>query len=68
MNTDKNKNKAWLCGKCQQAMILEKTTVKYLGGHFEVDLLKCPQCKMVLIDEALARGKMLEVEQNLEDK
>lgn len=68
MNIDQSKNKNWLCGKCQKPMMLEKTTVKYLGGTFEVDLLKCPDCKMVLIDEELARGKMLDVEQNLEDK
>jgi hypothetical protein len=30
--------------------------------------MQCPQCKMVIINEDLALGKMLEVEKGLEDK
>ena len=39
-----------------------------MEGNFEVDLPKCPSCHQVFIDEALALGKMKEVEEGLEDK
>lgn len=61
-------NIPWICDKCNEKLILEKTNVLYLDADFEVELWKCPKCKMVLIDEELARGKILEVEKSLEDK
>ncbi|WKY43709.1 DNA-binding protein [Eubacteriaceae bacterium ES2] len=68
MNSELNSAGNWKCGKCNESLVLEKTKVKYLEGSFEAELLKCPKCKMVLIDESLAIGKMLEVEKSLEDK
>ncbi|KAF5091229.1 MULTISPECIES: DVU_1557 family redox protein [Acetobacterium] len=59
---------AWRCDKCQQELELTKVKVKYMEGNFEVDLPKCPSCHQVFIDEALALGKMKEVEEGLEDK
>jgi len=58
----------WVCDKCQEELVIEKVTAKYLEGSFEVELHKCPKCKMVFISEDLALGKMLEVEKGLEDK
>lgn len=58
----------WVCDKCHESLVLQKVKVRYLDGNFEVDLLKCPVCNMVFINEALALGKMLEVEKSLEDK
>ena len=58
----------WICDKCREELIMEKTNILYIDANFEVELLKCPVCKMVYIDEELARGKMLEVEKALEDK
>ncbi len=58
----------WMCDKCQKALVAEKVKVRYLEGNFEVELLKCPTCKMVFISDELAMGKMLEVEKGLEDK
>ena len=58
----------WICDKCKKELVSEKVKVKYLDGNFEVELLRCPECKIVFIDEELARGKMLEVEKGLEDK
>jgi hypothetical protein len=45
-----------------------KVTVAYLGNQFTAELPQCPRCGMVLISEAMALGKMAEVEQILEDK
>jgi uncharacterized protein with PIN domain len=58
----------WVCDKCNQELELAKVKVRYLEGNFEVDLMKCPSCNQVYIDEALALGKMKEVEEGLEDK
>jgi len=66
-NQSKQQN-PWICDKCQVGLVTEKVKVRYLEGNFEVDLLKCPLCNMVFIDEELALGKMLEVEKGLEDK
>ena len=68
MKINKEEKTPWVCDKCNKELQLIKVKVIYLGGNFEVELMQCPQCKMVLIDEELALGKMLEVEKGLEDK
>jgi len=57
-----------MCARCKQPMVLANVTVSYLGNRFPYDLLKCPGCGKVHVPEGLATGKMLEVEQLLEDK
>jgi len=59
---------AWDCGRCGVPLQVSKVMVAYLGNAFPVDLLKCPSCGLVFVPEALALGKMLEVEKMLEDK
>lgn len=68
MKIDKDEKTPWLCSKCGTKLEPQLTKVRYLSGNFEVELLKCPKCKNVLITEELALGKMLEVEKGLEDK
>jgi hypothetical protein len=68
MNGDNKQNTPWLCDKCKKELVQKQVKVQYLGGNFEVELLKCPECNMVFISEELAVGKMLEVEKGLEDK
>ncbi|MGE4292847.1 MAG: DVU_1557 family redox protein [Desulfovibrio sp.] len=58
----------WRCEACDQALLPTSVNLEYLGSRFNVELPACPACGMVLIPEALARGKMHEVEQLLEDK
>jgi hypothetical protein len=58
----------WLCANCNIPLESGKVDVAYLDNAFPVDLLKCPNCGLVLIPEALALGKMVEVEKQLEDK
>ncbi|HMK42875.1 MAG TPA: hypothetical protein VK445_01920 [Dissulfurispiraceae bacterium] len=57
-----------VCEKCRVPMTLGKVTVSYLGSEFPVELLKCRTCGTVFVPEDLAVGKMLQVEQALEDK
>lgn len=58
----------WLCRTCQVSLEPGRVELHYLDNVFEVELPVCPQCSAVLIAEELAVGKMLEVEQLLEDK
>jgi hypothetical protein len=59
---------AWLCAHCGVGLETGKVKLSYLGKDFEHDLPRCPLCREVFIAEALALGKMLEVERALEDK
>ncbi|HTY98897.1 MAG TPA: hypothetical protein VMB75_03635 [Rhodocyclaceae bacterium] len=56
------------CARCQRPLEPGKVKASYLGNSFEVELLRCPGCGFVYVPEALALGKMLQVEQALEDK
>jgi hypothetical protein len=57
-----------ICCKCDLALVKSKVTATYLGSEFPVELWKCPGCGFVYVPESLATGKMLRVEQALEDK
>jgi RNase P subunit RPR2 len=57
-----------MCAKCRKPLVLGKVKASYLGNSFEVELPRCPDCGFVYVSEALALGKMLQVEQALEDK
>ena len=58
----------WICSRCEAALVPARTKLNYLSKTFEADLMNCPVCHKVFIGEKLALGKMLEVEQSLEDK
>ncbi len=58
----------WMCTNCGQPLKPGKVNISYLGNSFPVELLKCPDCGLVLIPEELALGKIAEVEKVLEDK
>lgn len=68
MNNKIENDVRWICDKCKEKLVLSNVKVAYLGGNFEVELLKCPRCSNVFIGEELALGRMLEVEKGLEDK
>lgn len=59
---------SWQCAGCSQALQPTKVDVSYMNSVFTVELMACPQCGVILVPENLAVGKMLEVEQLLEDK
>ena len=58
----------WTCGQCGEPLQLCSVKAAYMGNEFELELPGCPTCRMYLVFEELALGKMLEVEQLLEDK
>lgn len=61
-------NKVLICHKCQKELVLSKAFLSYLGHSFSTDLLKCPQCGEVYISEEMVKGRIAEVEMQLEDK
>jgi hypothetical protein len=56
------------CTGCDRDLEIASVTISYLGSSFQVDLPQCPVCGQVQVPEELALGKMVEVEQQLEDK
>jgi DNA-directed RNA polymerase subunit RPC12/RpoP len=59
---------SYVCAKCNKALVPRKVIASYLGSEFPIELWKCPECGKVLVPKELATGKMLQVEQALEDK
>jgi hypothetical protein len=59
---------AWVCGRCEVPLEVGKVKVAYLDTEQPVDLARCPRCGLVMVPEELALGRMVEVEQLLEDK
>lgn len=57
-----------VCFACGVPLEIGSVEASYLGQSFPVDLPRCPKCGFVYISEELASGKMLKVEQALEDK
>lgn len=58
----------WQCDRCRCDVVAGPVALAYMNNRFTTDLAYCPTCKTVLITEALAMGKMAEVEKVLEDK
>jgi hypothetical protein len=56
------------CAACDRALEPASVTIEYMGSAFQVDLPRCPSCGQVHVSEALALGKMNDVEKQLEDK
>lgn len=59
---------AWECGRCGLPLEFGPVKVAYLETEQPVDLARCPGCGLVMVPEVLALGRMVEVEQLLEDK
>jgi len=60
--------KVLICYKCKKRLVPQKTDFSYLGHSFYADILRCPECGQVFIPESMAKGRISEVEMQLEDK
>ena len=60
--------KKLICFKCQKELELKKTDFTYLGHSFFTEVPRCPECGQVFIPEELVRGRISEVEMQMEDK
>jgi len=56
------------CFCCNEPLISEKVFLTYLRSTFPTQLLKCPKCGLVYIDEEMVTTKAVEVEMVLEEK
>ncbi len=63
-----SEGEAVLCAKHGVPLEAGKVELTYQGHTFPVDILRCPVCGLTFIPEELAKGRMLEVEQTLEEK
>lgn len=57
-----------VCHRCRKELEPRKTDFTYLGHTFYADMLRCPECGEVFIPEETVRGRIAEVEMQLEDK
>jgi hypothetical protein len=57
-----------ICYACQKEMLPRMVEFGYLGHSFRAEALACPECGQVYIPEDLAKGRISEVEMQLEDK
>jgi predicted RNA-binding Zn-ribbon protein involved in translation (DUF1610 family) len=60
--------KMLICNRCRVELEAKKTYFEYLGHSFHADIPRCPECGEVYIPEDLAKGRIAEVEMQLEDK
>ncbi|MEI7594981.1 MAG: DVU_1557 family redox protein [Bacteroidota bacterium] len=60
--------KKLICVKCDKELELKKTDFTYLGYSFFTELPRCPECGLVHITEELVKGRISEVEMQMEDK
>ena len=63
---DEGKN--LICGICGTPLKKSKTDFKYLEYSFSADIPVCAGCGQVYVPPSLARGRIREVETQLEDK
>ena len=54
--------------KLSVEMVPKSTFFDYLGHNFHTEILCCPKCGEVYLPEALVKGRMADVERELEDK
>ena len=58
----------WTCVKCNIPLTSCSVDFEYWGVTLPYSIPKCPVCGLVFVSEELATVRMVEVEQNLEDK
>ena len=57
-----------ICNRCKLELKSAKANFSYLGNTFSAEVPRCPKCGQVFIPEELAKGRIAEVEMDLEDK
>jgi NAD-dependent SIR2 family protein deacetylase len=60
--------KKWKCFRCSELLVKKPVVFEYMNRSFSYEVPVCPKCGKVYISEALAEGRMAEVEASLEDK
>ena len=56
------------CYSCNELLVSDKVILTYMKSTFPTQLLRCPKCGLVYIDEEMVATKATEVEMVLEEK
>jgi len=56
------------CMRCRVPLETKKVNFGYLKQNFFAEIPVCPVCGQIYVSEELAKGKMSDVEKNLEEK
>ena len=57
-----------ICGKCQEKLVQAEISFSYMKHIFSAEVPRCPVCGQVFISEDLVKGRIAQVEMELEDK
>ena len=57
-----------ICSLCQCPLEIKRVDFEYVGHTFFADAPRCPRCGQVYLSEELVKGRVAEVEMQLEDK
>ena len=57
-----------ICSLCQCPLEIKRVAFEYVGHTFFADAPRCPRCGQVYLSEELVKGRVAEVEMELEDK
>ena len=57
-----------ICNLCQCPLEIKRVDFEYVGHTFFADAPRCPRCGQVYLSEELVKGRVAEVEMELEDK
>lgn len=56
------------CNRCRVPLSKQQADFGYLERAFHAQVFRCPECGQIFIPEDLVKGRMAEVERELEDK
>ena len=62
------KEQKLICNKCDMELAPTSANFSYLGHSFRAEVPRCPGCGQVFLPEELVKGRIAEVEMELEDK
>lgn len=62
------KTEVFICEKCGLVLEEKEMDLTYLGHSFHTRQLCCPGCGQAFIPEDMVRGRIAQVEKELEDK
>jgi Zn-finger nucleic acid-binding protein len=57
-----------LCGVCNVKLVEAKTDFSYMKHTFTAEVPRCPLCGQVYLSAELVKGRIAQVETELEDK
>ena len=62
------KEQKLICNKCDMELTPTNANFSYLGHSFRAEVPRCPGCGQIFLPEELVKGRITEVEMELEDK